>query len=108
VIVEGELIRRHGGVTPTATVTDGSGGYALVLWRALPWLEPVVKWEQLGETHSSRTLTSERTATWTTYGVVVRSPEAAEQLRVQINWIVKSERPIDARNELLTQLILQF
>jgi phosphate-selective porin O/P len=107
ILVEGEWLRRAG--SPTAgTDTDGSGGYALVLWRALAWLEPIVKWEQLRESHSTTTTRSERRTTWTTYGAVLRSPEAAEHLRVQVNWITKTERPVDARNELLTQLILQF
>jgi hypothetical protein len=107
IVAEGEWIRRAGSVTG-GTDTEGSGGYALALWRALPWLEPVLKWEQLRETHTSATLTSRRTATWTTYGAVLRSPEAAEHLRIQINWIEKAERPVAARNELLTQLIIQF
>jgi hypothetical protein len=107
VIAEGEWIRRTGSVA-SGTATDGSGGYALLLWRALPWLEPVVKWEKLRESHRAATTSTERRLTWMTYGVVVRSPEAAEHLRIQLNWIAKTEAPSRASNELLTQFILQF
>jgi hypothetical protein len=107
-IVEGELIRRTGAVTPATAATDGSGGYALALWRALPWLEPVVKWERLRESHSTGTTASERRARWTTLGVVLRSPEATEHLRIQVNWIGKKESPARAKNELVTQFVAQF
>jgi hypothetical protein len=108
VIAEGEWIRRTGAVTPGTLTTDGSGGYALVLWRALPWLEPVVKWEKLRESHVLDATSTERRLTWTTYGVILRSPEPAEHLRIQINWVAKREQPTPARNELKTQFILQF
>lgn len=107
VIVEGELIRRAGAVG-TGIDTDASGGYALAAWRALPWLEPVLKWERLREARSTGTTNAEGTLTWTTYGVTIHSRDDREQLRLQLNWITKTERPIDARNELQTQLILQF
>lgn len=107
IIVEGEVIRRAAPVS-AGTNADASGGYALAAWRTLPWLEPVVKWEKLRETRSTASTTSETTLTWTTYGFTVRSPEDREHLRVQVNWIAKTERPVDARNELQAQLILQF
>lgn len=107
IVAEGEWIRRAGSVTGTKN-TDGNGGYALVLWRALPWLEPVVKWEKLRESHPSPSVLDEHTATWTTYGAVLRSPEAAEHLRIQINWISKREEPVVAKSELVTQFIIQF
>jgi hypothetical protein len=108
VIAEGEWIRRAGAVAPGTLSTDGTAGYALVLWRALPWLEPVIKWEKLREAQTTPTTNTERRLTWTTYGVVLRSPEPAEHLRIQVNWIAKTERPPLERNELLTQFILQF
>ena len=107
VVVEGEWIRRVGPIS-TGIDTDGSGGYALAAWRALPWLEPVVKWEKLREERSTATIRSESTLTWTTYGATLRSPEDREYLRLQLNWITKTERPVAARNELQAQLILQF
>lgn len=106
-IVEGEWIRQEGSVTP-GTSTDGSGGYGVVLWRALPWLEPVVKWERLRERHTTNSTQTERRARWVTYGVVLRSPEPAEHLRIQMNWVTKRETPENAKNQLLTQLIMQF
>ena len=108
VIAEGEWIRRTGAVTPATMTTDGSAGYALVLWRALPWLEPVVKWEKLREAHITATTSTERRLTWMTYGAVLRSPEPAEHLRIQVNWIATTERPRVERNEWLTQFIIQF
>ncbi len=107
VVVEGELIRRAGPLS-NGIDTDASGGYALAAWRALPWLEPVVKWEKVREERSTATTRSEATLTWTTYGVILRSPEDREYLRLQLNWVTKTERPVAARNELQAQLILQF
>jgi hypothetical protein len=108
-IVEGEWIRRNGAVIPTAIGTDGSGGYPLAVWRALPWLETVVKWERLRESHSlGPTTTNDRWLRWTTLGVVVRSPEPEEHLRIQVNWIAKREWPQPSKNELVTQFIAQF
>jgi phosphate-selective porin O/P len=108
IIAEGEWIRRKGAVIPGTTATDGSGGYVLALWRPLPWLEPVVKWERMRESHTTVTTTSERRIRWTTLGVVLRSPEPAEHLRIQVNWIFKREQPERSKNELVTQFIAQF
>jgi hypothetical protein len=107
IVVEGELIRRAA-ATGADSDTDASGGYGLTAWRALPWLEPVVKWERLREIRSTATTRTDNRLTWTTYGITVRSPEERERLRLQVNWITKAERPTDATNELQAQLILQF
>ena len=107
-VVEGEWIRRTGAVVPAVIATDGSGGYALAVWRAQPWLETVAKWERLRESHSLATITTERWLRWTTLGVVVRTPERAERLRIQVNWIAKREWPEPSKNELVLQFIAQF
>jgi hypothetical protein len=106
-VAEGELIRRAGPLSATAR-TDASGGYGLVAWRAIAWLDPVVKWERLRSARTTASGTSERRLRWTTYGINVHSPEPQERLRTQIDWIAKRERPATARNELVVQLILQF
>jgi hypothetical protein len=108
VILEGEWLRRTGAVDFTALPTDGSGGYGLAVWRALPWLEPVLKWERLRESHTTPTTFIEHTATTMTYGAVLRTPEAAEHLRVQVNYIATHARPVPTNNELLTQFILIY
>ena len=108
VILEGEWLRRTGAVDFRALPTDGSGGYAVALWRALPYLEPVVKWERLRESHTIAATTTEQRFTFMTYGAVVRSPEPTEHLRIQVNYIVRKARPFPMNNQVVTQFILWF
>ncbi len=107
VVLEGEMIRRAGSAR-AGTDADASGGYALLAWRAIPWVEPVVKWERLRDERVTGTVRGERRITWTTLGFNVQTGEPQERLRLQVNWIAKTERPVDARNELVAQLLLQF
>jgi hypothetical protein len=107
VIVEGEMIRRSGSAR-VGTDADASGGYALVAWRVARWIEPVVKWERLRDRRVTASAATERRGTWTAWGVNLQSPDPAERFRLLLNWVMKTERPVDARNELVLQLLVQF
>jgi hypothetical protein len=97
-IVEGEALHRNRPPVAGST-SDAGGGYVLASWRARPWLQPKVKWEQYQEMAAART-----SATWVTAGVNLLSPH--ESLRVQLEWIRKTEHPIDGPdNELVAQFI---
>jgi hypothetical protein len=100
--VEGEALWRdaHSNVT---TTTCGTGGYALAAYRLTPWLQPAIKWERLHERACSSPSPSLGRLTWTTYGVNVTSPD--QRIRLQLNWLVKSARPVRQSNELVAQLI---
>ena len=100
--VEGEAIWRdaHSDVT---TTTCGTGGYALAAYRLAPWLQSAVKWERLHERACTPAAPTVGRLTWTTYGVNVTSPD--QRVRFQLNWLVKTARPIDQSNELVAQLI---
>jgi Phosphate-selective porin O and P len=104
-IVEGESIWRdaHSDVT---TMACGSGGYALAAYRLTRWLQPAVKWERLHERACTPTAPSVGRLTWMTYGVVVAAPE--QRVRFQLNWVVKTARPVDQSNEVVAQLIGVF
>jgi hypothetical protein len=106
-VVEGEMIRRAGSPRVGARA-DASGGYALAAWRAISWLEPVVKWERLRDERVTAAARTERTLTWTTLGVNLFSSDPQERFKLQVNWIARTERPVDAPNELVTQLLVQF
>lgn len=99
-VVEGELIEREGPVSTTMD-TDIRGGYVLAAYRVLPWLQPVVKWEQLNEELITPAATAYTRLTYTTYGVNLLAPQ--DRFRMQLNWIDKSERP--ARDG---ELVAQF
>lgn len=109
-VVEGEVIQRAAGAG--ATVSDESGGYALAAYKVLPWLQPLVKWEQFHQTLAptapppgggAPSASSELRSTWTTYGVNVVA--ARDRVRFQLDWIVKSDHPDGHANELLAQVI---
>jgi hypothetical protein len=99
-VVEGEYIR-HTRPESATTTFDGRGGYALASYKVLSWLQPVLKWERLRQSD-----TGDTTLTWTTYGVNLLSRD--QHLKLQANWIVKSERPVDRNNEFVTQLVASF
>jgi hypothetical protein len=104
-ILEGERIERR------APLDDGArqraaGHYLLASYRLGPHVRPVVKWEELRDTRTLGGVASDSRLTWTTYGLnVVSSPEV---VRLQVNWIVKRERPSSTGNELVAQLIVIF
>jgi hypothetical protein len=109
-VVEGEVIQRAAG--PGAAVSDESGGYALAAYKVLPWLQPLVKWEQFHQTLAptnpppgggAPAASSELRSTWTTYGVNVVA--ARDRVRFQLDWIVKSDHADGQANELLAQVI---
>ena len=104
-VIEGERIERRaplsGGITQRA-----SGHYLLASYRVGRYLQPVVKWEQLKDARTVTGVESTSRLTWTTYALNVTS--TPEVVRLQMNWIVKRERPATSANELLAQLIVIF
>jgi hypothetical protein len=98
-VVEGELIEREGPTNAT-TRTDARAGYVLAAYRILPWLQPVVKWEQLHETLTTATTTAPSRLTHTTVGV---NFIAQERFRMQLNWIEKSEWTLSRKGEFIAQ-----
>ncbi len=99
--MEGEAIKRTGPVSAT-TMTDASAGYLLAAYRLLPWLQPVVKWERLHETLTTTSTVRDLRLTWITYGINLLAPQ--ERLRLQLNWIARTERPVERSDELVAQL----
>ena len=104
-VLEGELVEREGPTNGTTT-TDARAGYVAAALRVRPWLQPVVKWEQLHETLSTATTSAYARATWTTFGVNLIAPE--ERFRAQFNWVDRSERPVSRKGELVVQLQAVF
>lgn len=102
VTLEGEALWRDARSDVT-TATCGTGGYALAAYRLTRWLQPAVKWERLHERGCTPASPSLGRTTWTTYGVNVTSPD--QRVRLQLNWLLKTARPVDQRNELVAQLI---
>ena len=100
-VVEGEAIRRAGPIGGVSGL-DGSGGYALAALWVFPWLQPVVKWERLREVSTIAPGGSDRQLTWTTYGINLSTAQG--RLRLQLDWIAKSERPLAASDELVAQV----
>jgi hypothetical protein len=104
--VDGEDVHRKHPLTDASDFHAG-GGYILVAYKLFPWLEPVYKWDRYWETRSSVTGSSTLHSTWNTVGVNLLSRQ--ESLRVQLDWVIKSEQPTPARNdELLAQVIANF
>jgi hypothetical protein len=67
----------------------------------------VYKWERYTETRATATGVTDTRSIWNTLGVNLLSRQ--ESLRVQLNWILKSERPTPVRNdELIAQVIGNF
>jgi len=71
-----------------------------------PWVQPVVKWEELHDFRRTGATTTNTRLTWTTLGLNLLAPN--ERLRFQLNGIVKSERPVAVGNEIVAQLIAIF
>ena len=100
-VVEGEVIEREGPTNAT-TRTDARAGYVLAAYRILPWLQPVVKWEQYHETLSTLGTSSNSRLTHTTFGVNFLAPQ--DRVRIQLNWIDRSEHPVSRKGELVAQV----
>ncbi len=105
-IVEGEVLRRNGPDDDGVPFT-GSGGYAMALFKVLPWMHPLVKWEQV---HTVRTLVTpggvnrmDQSLTRTTVGVNVVTLH--EHIRTQIDYVLKTRDPVSTDDELLIQVI---
>ena len=107
--VEGEGVRRTGRAPGTVAPPVGAayaagGGYLLASYHALPWLEPVVKWEQFHEDHVGTAGAAGISETWTTLGAIARAPD--DRVRFQVNWVEKHTHPVERHaNELVAQLI---
>ena len=108
--VEGEVLHRTGR-PPGATAAPvpspryaADGGYVLAAYQALPWLEPVVKWERLRED-----ALAVRRETAVTAGATAHA--ADDRVRLQVNWVARrtnagAPSPSPARSrELIAQLI---
>jgi hypothetical protein len=104
-VLEGERIERDAPVSGDAT-QHAAGHYVLASYQLTRHLQPVVKWEQFRERLVDAGATSDLRLTWMTYGLNVMSASGAA--RLQIDWIVKRERPITSPNELVAQLIVIF
>jgi hypothetical protein len=105
-VLEGERIERRAPLNGSTT-QRAAGQYVLASYRVGRHVQPVVKWEQLRDTRTQTGgATSETRTTWTTYGLNLLS--SRENVRLQANRIVKQERPTDAANELVVQLIVIF
>jgi hypothetical protein len=105
-ILEGEFIEREQPGDVTAR-TESRAVYALAAYRILPWFQPVVKWERLEEpvTIGEATYLDAR-STWITVGMNLIAPD--DRFRTQINWIDRSDRPVDRKGELVVQLQALF
>ena len=101
VVLEGELLEREGPLSTTMD-TEVRGGYVLAGYRILPWLQPVVKWEQLHEHLITPAISAYNRWTYTTVGVNLLAPE--DRFRMQLNWIDRSERSISRKGELVAQV----
>jgi hypothetical protein len=104
-VLEGEVIEREGPTSAT-TRTDARAGYVLAAYRVLPWLQPVVKWEQYHETLSTSGTSSNNRLTHTTVGVNFLAPQ--DRVRMQLNWIDRSEHPVSRKGELVAQFQAVF
>lgn len=102
ITVEGEALWRDARSDVTTT-TCGTGGYALAAYRLTRWLQPAVKWERLHERACTPASPTMGRLTWATYGVNVTSGD--QRVRLQLNWLVKTARPVDQSNELVAQVI---
>ncbi|HET7585063.1 MAG TPA: porin [Gemmatimonadaceae bacterium] len=102
-IVQGEVLRRNG-PGDDGVPLDGSGGYALALFKLRPWLQPVLKWEQV-HTVSTPTLGPriDQQLTHTTFGINVVTLQ--EHVRTQIDYILKTRDPVSDADELQIQVI---
>ncbi len=98
-VLEGELIQRE---APTGATqeTDTRAGYVLAAYRVLPWLQPVVKWEQYHETVVGGVVDAYRRITYTTAGINVIAP--GDRARLQLNWLDRSEIP-ERKGEFIAQ-----
>jgi hypothetical protein len=101
-IIEGEAIKRTG---PSGSSSiDVGGGYALVAWRPVFWLQPLVKWERLRELNETSAV--EIDVRWTTYGVNLRTPR--ERVKLLFEWISKSGDPLLGEDELIAQFVVLY
>lgn len=108
--VEGEGIYRKRPTSGTVYV-DAGGGYALVAYKVLPWLEPVYKYDRYWDTRTTTTgstVTSASThSTWNVFGVNILSKP--EWLRLQLDWERRDVKPTPGRTDVyIAQLIAIF
>jgi hypothetical protein len=99
-VLEGEIIEREGPTNATTSI-DARAAYVLAAYRILPWLQPLVKWEQIHETLITTASSTYSRATWTTVGVNLIAP--GDRARMQVNWIDRSDRPVPRKSELVVQ-----
>lgn len=104
-VLEGEAIHRS---RPLADAElDAGGGYVLIAYRVRPWLEPVLKREWYRETRLVAGGGSDVRSEWLTVGAALAAH--GEAIRLQVDWVVRSERPVSLHdNELHAQLVASF
>ena len=100
-VLEGEYMERDGPTSAT-THADMRAGYVLAAYRIQPWLQPVVKWEQLHQTLTTTGVATDSRFTHVTVGLNFLAPE--DRFRLQLNWVDRSERPSPREGELIAQL----
>jgi hypothetical protein len=108
--LEGEGLYRKRPTNPT-TYVDAGGGYAMVTYRLLPWLEPVYKYDRYWDTRTTSTESATTVAsthsTWNVFGVNLLS--SPEWLRVQLDWERRNVQPSPGRtNVYIAQVIAIF
>jgi hypothetical protein len=108
--VEGEGLYRKR-PTSSSVYLDAGGGYALVAYKLLPWLEPVYKydryWDTRTTTSGATTTTASTHSTWNVLGVNLLS--APEWLRLQLDWERRDVKPTPGRSDVyIAQLIAIF
>lgn len=108
--VEGEGLYRKRSTSST-TYLDAGGGYAMVAYKILPWLEPVYKfdryWDTRTTTNGSVVTTASTHSTWNIFGVNLLS--LPEWLRFQLDWERRNVEPSPGRsNVYIAQLIAIF
>jgi hypothetical protein len=110
--VEGEGIYRKR-PTSSTVFTDAAGGYALIAYKILPWLEPVYKYDRYWDTKfttlssTSGTTTAHTSSTWNVFGANLLS--TPEWLRVQLDYVHHNEKPSPGSfNEYIAQVIAIF
>ncbi|MEO6209382.1 MAG: porin, partial [Gemmatimonadaceae bacterium] len=92
--VEGEGLYRKRPTSSTVNL-DAGGGYALIAYKILPWLEPVYKYDRYWDTRTTNTGSALTTAsthsTWNVFGVNLLS--SPEWLRLQLDWERRNVEP---------------
>ena len=107
--VEGETVFRRQPTSSTVQL-DAGGGYALLAYRILPWLEPVYKYDRYwGRTTTRPTGVTTVSTSNTCHVAGVNVVTVPEWLRLQLDWTHREDHPTPGRtNELVAQVVAIF